>query len=105
MMSKRKIGLPANWNTPDMRGFLEYAKEHYRRVWAIAKQISNIAVESGIEKRDFRNLTFQVMATPLVYLYESWSSMSMEDKKQYMSEEDREKIEEIAKQAVKQLKE
>ena len=104
-MSRRKIGLPAKWDTPDMRGFLEYAKEYYRRVWAIAKQISNIAVEDGTERRDFRNLAFQVMATPLVYLYESWCLMSMEDKKRYMSEEDRRKIEEIGKQAVKQLKE
>jgi len=98
MMSRRKIGLPAKWDTPDMRGFLEYAKEHYRRVWAIAKQISNIAAENATERRDFRNLTFQVMATPLVYLYESWDSMSMEEKKKYMSEEDRQKLEEIAKQ-------
>ena len=81
-----KKGLPANWDTPDMKGFIQYAIEHYRRTWAIAKQVANTASDMT-ERRDFRNLAFRVMAIPLVYLYDQWNSLSSEQKKRYMPAE------------------
>ena len=43
------------------------------------------------------------MATPLVYLYEQWTTMPMDFKKKFKSPEDVRKIEEIGKEVTKQL--
>ena len=66
MSFKRKsLGLPFDWDTPDMKGFIEYAKTYYRKIWSIASELAR-TVPSPEGQRDFRFLLFQVMATPLV---------------------------------------
>ena len=103
MSFKRKsLGLPFDWGTPDMKAFIEYAKTYYRKIWSIASELAR-TVPSPEGQRDFRFLLFQVMATPLVYLYEQWTTMPMDFKKKFMSPEDVKKIEEIGKEVTKQL--
>jgi len=70
---RKSLGLPFDWDTPDMKGFIEYAKTYYRKIWSIASELAR-TVPSPEGKRDFRFLLFQVMATPLVYLYEQWTT-------------------------------
>ena len=31
-----KLEIPYNWETADMKGFIEYAKTYYRKIWSIA---------------------------------------------------------------------
>ena len=99
---RKSLGLPYDWETSDMKGFIEYAKAYYRKIWSIASELAR-TVPSPEGQRDFRFLLFQVMATPLVYLYEQWTTMPMDFKKKFMSPEDVRKIEEIGKEVTKQL--
>jgi len=101
-LKRRSLGIPYDWDTPDMKGFMEYAKTYYRKIWSIASELAR-TVPSPEGQRDFRFLLFQVMATPLVYLYEQWTTMPMDLKKKFMPPEDVKKIEEMGKKAVKQL--
>ena len=101
-LKRRSLGIPYDWNTSDMKRFIEYAKNYYRKIWSIASELAR-TVPSPEGQRDFRFLLFQVMATPLVYLYEQWTTMPMDFKKKFMSPEDVRKIEEIGKEVTKQL--
>jgi len=82
----KRLMVPWDEDTPDARGFWEYAKQHYLRCFNLALEI---AEKVGTTKTGFNlgvQLVFDKLASPLVYLYEAWSVLPPEKKATYSAE-------------------
>jgi len=87
-MTFKRMGakLSWNWETPDMKGFLAYAKEYYKRVDRLT---CKIIVECGWPEDSWAQVyqaVFDKLASPLVYLYDSWLEMPIKEKAKYNPE-------------------
>jgi len=83
MNKYKRLMVPWGKDTPDARGFFAYAKQHYLNAEKLA---FSIAFEKAWAEPQFWNLViaiFDKIASPLVYLYESWEVLSPEEKAKY----------------------
>ncbi|MHA1829070.1 MAG: hypothetical protein ACTSX6_10545 [Candidatus Heimdallarchaeaceae archaeon] len=81
--------MPWNEDTPDAKGFWNYAKEHYLNAWRFANETMKQSLMIDGDPRnlcDLRNMIFDKVSSPLVYLYEAWSVLPPETKAKYNPE-------------------
>jgi hypothetical protein len=88
-MERRRVRMlmaPRTWDTPDAKGFLAYAKQHYKQALEMAAEICS-DFETWPTRKD---IAFQgildKLAAPLIYLYESWEVLAPEEKAKYSPE-------------------
>jgi len=82
----KRLMVPWGKDTPDAKGFFEYAKKHYHDCLKFADDIiPGIPTERETTVR-VKLLILDKIASPLVYLYESWEVLSPEEKAKYSPE-------------------
>jgi len=98
----RRLLVPTFWSTtPDARGFFNFAREYYRHAldFSLDITLSFLGYRTDIDREtkihilksldhalEFFTAVYDKIATPLVYLYERWTTMNMEEKSQYDEE-------------------
>ena len=87
-MSNRYKRLMVPWSkeTPDAKGFFNYAKEHYETCIQLALEIAIKCGASRIGVNLIVRMVFDKLASPLVYLYEAWEVLNPEEKAKYSLE-------------------
>jgi hypothetical protein len=93
--------LTINWESEDGIGFKAYIKSHYIQAIKLCEEI----IKSDYRYEKYSLMLFDKLATPLVYLYEQWLSLPIEEKAKYNPKlkEIKAKAEEMAKQAFSQF--
>jgi len=82
----RSMLVPWDEDTPDARGFWKYAEEHYGRAIAKAWNIADKHSGPDLNVGQLTIILVDKLASPLVYLYQSWSVMAPEKKAKYSEE-------------------
>ena len=87
-VERRAIRMMVPWDedTPDARGFFAYAEKHYLRCGNLAATLTYRLNHPPEFKRAFFQACFDKLASPLVYLWDSWSVMAPEKKAKYSPE-------------------
>jgi len=97
----RIIGWVIKKDTPDDRGFINFAKEQYHKAYELAKEIVK---ELGLPD-EYVYALFNKISSPLVYLHERWEALPMETKMKYMPKEDQKYIKQEREKILKKLEE
>ena len=104
-VERRAMRMMVPWgeDTPDAKGFFAYAEEHYLRCGNIAATLMRRFNQPPELKGAFFQTCLDKLASPLVYLWDSWSVMAPEKKAKYSKElaEIHEKSKWMAEQAFK----
>jgi len=79
----KRLMVPWGKDTPDARGFFNYAKEHYERAFHFAFDLANKLGATRVGFNLATELVFDKVASPLVYLYEAWEVLAPEEKAKY----------------------
>jgi hypothetical protein len=83
----KRLTVPWDEDTPDARGFWNYARDHYGRCIILACEIARENwLESDIRYEVIFRAVFDKLASPLVYLYKAWNVMNPEKKAKYNPE-------------------
>ena len=75
-----------DWNTPDGKGFRRYAIQHYREALKLAGEV--LANERYDRTEGYERMigVFEKIASPLVYLHDTWMLLPPETKARYNPE-------------------
>jgi hypothetical protein len=82
----QRMVVPWNEDTPDARGFWKYAYNHYHQCISLACEIADYHSGPDLSYEAVFQAVFDKVASPLVYLYESWCVMSPEKKAKFNPE-------------------
>jgi len=99
---RRKV-YQIRWETPDGRGFRNYAEEYYVSMIIMAENILRLASYNPDQEQLMLAAVFEKISSPLVYLYDQWETLPPEERKKYMPKEDVEKIDETIKKLLEEL--
>jgi hypothetical protein len=80
----KRSQVPWDEETEYAKGFWAYAKEHYSRCLKLAMEISEtVAKPNSYIFPYVLNAVFEKLASPLVYLHETWMFMPTDKKAKY----------------------
>lgn len=87
LLKAKRARVPWDEDSPYAKGFWAYAREHYKRCVSLASEIA----ESYTPKNSYMfpyvfQAVFDKLASPLVYLHETWMLMPTEQKAKYNPE-------------------
>lgn len=83
-LKAKRSQVPWDEDTEYAKGFWQFVKEHYKKCVALASEIA----ESYTPKNSYifpyvLNAVFEKLASPLVYLHETWMFMPTDKKAKY----------------------